>query len=141
MESSPNQPLEDLEGGARIDISEHKENPMDFALWKGAKPGEPFWPSPWGDGRPGWHIECSAMAGKYLGDTIDIHCGGQDLIFPHHENEIAQSECAHGVLPLQIIGCTMDTSMSTTGRCLNPLETSLLYGMLQKNSDMNRSVS
>ena len=91
------QPLEDLEAGARIDISEHKENPMDFALWKGAKPGEPFWPSPWGDGRPGWHIECSAMAGKYLGDTIDIHCGGQDLIFPHHENEIAQSECAHGV--------------------------------------------
>lgn len=91
------QPLEDLEAGARIDISEHKENPMDFALWKGVKPGEPSWPSPWGDGRPGWHIECSAMAGKYLGDTIDIHCGGQDLIFPHHENEIAQSECAHGV--------------------------------------------
>ena len=91
------QPLEDLEAGARIDVSEHKENPMDFALWKGVKPGEPFWPSPWGDGRPGWHIECSAMAGKYLGDTIDIHCGGQDLIFPHHENEIAQSECAHGV--------------------------------------------
>ncbi len=90
------QPLEDLEAGARIDVSEHKENPMDFALWKGVKPGEPFWPSPWGDGRPGWHIECSAMAGKYLGDTIDIHCGGQDLIFPHHENEIAQSECAHG---------------------------------------------
>lgn len=91
------QPLEDLEAGARIDVSEHKENPMDFALWKGVKPGEPSWPSPWGDGRPGWHIECSAMAGKYLGDTIDIHCGGQDLIFPHHENEIAQSECAHGV--------------------------------------------
>ena len=90
------QPLEDLEAGARIDVSEQKEDPMDFCLWKGAKPGEPHWPSPWGDGRPGWHIECSAMAGCYLGKTIDIHCGGQDLIFPHHENEIAQSECANG---------------------------------------------
>ncbi len=90
------QPLEDLEAGARIDISEQKENPMDFCLWKSAKEGEPFWPSPFGNGRPGWHIECSAMAGKYLGSTIDIHCGGQDLIFPHHENEIAQSECANG---------------------------------------------
>lgn len=90
------QPLEELEAGARIDISEIKENPMDFCLWKAAKPGEPFWDSPYGKGRPGWHIECSAMAGKYLGDTIDIHCGGQDLIFPHHENEIAQSECANG---------------------------------------------
>lgn len=89
-------PLEDLEAGARIDVSEQKENPMDFALWKNAKPGEPFWDSPWGKGRPGWHIECSAMAKNYLGDTIDIHCGGQDLIFPHHENEIAQSECATG---------------------------------------------
>ena len=69
---------------------------MDFCLWKSAKPGEPFWESPWGKGRPGWHIECSAMVNKYLGDTIDIHCGGQDLIFPHHENEIAQSECANG---------------------------------------------
>ncbi|MBQ2296037.1 MAG: cysteine--tRNA ligase [Clostridia bacterium] len=90
------QPLEDLEAGARIDIAEHKENPMDFALWKGAKPGEPSWPSPWGDGRPGWHIECSAMSQRYIGETIDIHCGGQDLIFPHHENEIAQSEAASG---------------------------------------------
>lgn len=90
------QPLEDLEAGARIDVSEIKEDPMDFCLWKGAKPGEPFWASPWGDGRPGWHIECSAMVGRYLGKTIDIHCGGQDLIFPHHENEIAQSECANG---------------------------------------------
>ena len=70
---------------------------MDFTLWKAAKPGEPFWPSPWGNGRPGWHLECSAMAKKILGDTIDLHCGGQDLIFPHHENEIAQSECANGV--------------------------------------------
>lgn len=91
------QPLDDLESGARIDISEIKENPMDFALWKSAKEGEPSWPSPWSDGRPGWHIECSTMAKKYLGDTIDIHCGGQDLIFPHHENEIAQSECENCV--------------------------------------------
>ena len=90
------QPLEDLEAGARIGVAEIKEDPMDFCLWKGAKPDEPFWDSPFGKGRPGWHIECSAMAGKYLGNTIDIHCGGLDLIFPHHENEIAQSECANG---------------------------------------------
>lgn len=91
------QPLEDLEAGARINIGELKKEPMDFALWKGAKPGEPSWDSPWGKGRPGWHIECSAMVRRYLGETIDIHCGGQDLIFPHHENEIAQSECCNGV--------------------------------------------
>lgn len=91
------QPLEDLEAGARITVGEVKENPMDFAVWKSAKPGEPMWEAPWGKGRPGWHIECSAMARRYLGDTIDIHCGGQDLIFPHHENEIAQSECCNGV--------------------------------------------
>ena len=90
------QPLEDLEAGARIDVTEIKEDPMDFCLWKGAKPGEPYWDSPWGKGRPGWHIECSAMACRYLGKTIDIHCGGLDLIFPHHENEIAQSEAANG---------------------------------------------
>ncbi len=90
------QPIEDLESGARIAVGEDKENPLDFALWKGAKEGEPYWDSPWGKGRPGWHIECSAMNRKYLGKTIDIHCGGQDLIFPHHENEIAQSECANG---------------------------------------------
>ena len=90
------QPLEDLEAGARISIGELKKEPMDFALWKNAKPGEPYWESPWGNGRPGWHIECSAMVHRYLGDTIDIHCGGQDLIFPHHENEIAQSECCNG---------------------------------------------
>ena len=90
------QPLEELQAGARIDVADFKENPMDFALWKGAKPGEPFWDSPWGQGRPGWHIECSAMSNRYLGKTIDIHCGGQDLIFPHHENEIAQSEAANG---------------------------------------------
>ncbi len=90
------QSLEDLEAGARVDINEGKKNPMDFALWKGKKPGEPSWDSPWGPGRPGWHIECSAMATKYLGVTIDVHSGGQDLIFPHHENEIAQSEGATG---------------------------------------------
>lgn len=90
------QPVDDLESGARIDVSEQKEDPLDFALWKAAKPGEPSWPSPWSEGRPGWHIECSAMARRYLGETIDIHCGGQDLIFPHHENEIAQSECCNG---------------------------------------------
>ncbi len=89
------QPLEDLESGARIDVNEDKQDPMDFALWKKQKPGEPAWESPWGMGRPGWHIECSAMANKYLGKTIDIHSGGQDLIFPHHENEIAQSEAAN----------------------------------------------
>ena len=91
------QPLEDLEAGARIMVGEVKREPMDFALWKAAKPGEPYWDSPWGKGRPGWHIECSAMVRRYLGETIDIHCGGQDLIFPHHENEIAQSECCNGV--------------------------------------------
>lgn len=90
------QPLEDLEAGARINIGELKKDPMDFALWKSAKPGEPYWESPWGQGRPGWHIECSAMNRRYLGNTIDIHCGGKDLIFPHHENEIAQSECCNG---------------------------------------------
>lgn len=92
-----NQTLDDLQSGARIKIDELKEDPLDFALWKSAKANEPFWESPWGRGRPGWHIECSAMAEKYLGKTIDIHCGGQDLIFPHHENEIAQSECCNGV--------------------------------------------
>ncbi|WRS26556.1 cysteine--tRNA ligase [Oscillospiraceae bacterium MB08-C2-2] len=90
------QPLDDLESGARISVNEQKEDALDFALWKSAKPGEPYWESPWGKGRPGWHIECSAMVKKFLGDTIDLHCGGQDLIFPHHENEIAQSECCTG---------------------------------------------
>ena len=90
-----NQKIEELELGARIDVSEIKKNPVDFALWKEKKDGEPFWESPWGQGRPGWHIECSAMAKKYLGDTFDIHGGGQDLVFPHHENEIAQSKCAY----------------------------------------------
>ena len=90
------QPLEELQAGARVGVAEIKESPMDFALWKSAKPGEPFWDSPWSKGRPGWHIECSAMSNRYLGKTIDIHCGGQDLTFPHHENEIAQSEGANG---------------------------------------------
>ena len=88
--------LEDMEAGARVDIDERKRNPFDFALWKSLKPGEPFWDSPWGKGRPGWHIECSAMSSAYLGETFDIHGGGKDLVFPHHENEIAQSEGAYG---------------------------------------------
>ena len=88
--------LEDLLAGARVDVEQAKRSPADFALWKAAKPGEVFWPSPWGNGRPGWHIECSAMANHCLGDTFDIHGGGPDLLFPHHENEIAQSECATG---------------------------------------------
>lgn len=89
-------PIEDLTAGARIDVNDQKENALDFALWKSAKAGEPYWESPWGNGRPGWHIECSAMSRHHVGNTLDIHCGGQDLIFPHHENEIAQSECATG---------------------------------------------
>ena len=88
--------IDDLISGARVEIGENKEDPLDFALWKASKPGEPAWDSPWGPGRPGWHIECSAMATKYLGDTLDFHGGGEDLIFPHHENELAQSECATG---------------------------------------------
>ena len=90
------QNLEDLEAGARVEPGEKKKDPLDFALWKAEKPGEPSWPSPWGKGRPGWHIECSAMSSKYLGDNIDIHSGGVDLMFPHHENEAAQSEAASG---------------------------------------------
>jgi cysteine--tRNA ligase len=93
--SLSNQKIDELEIGARVDIMEEKNNPLDFALWKRKKEGEPYWESPWGQGRPGWHIECSAMAKKYLGDTFDIHGGGQDLVFPHHENEIAQSRCAY----------------------------------------------
>jgi len=91
--------LEAMMAGARIEADEDKEHPMDFVLWKAAKPGEPSWPSPWGEGRPGWHIECSAMSLKYLGETLDIHGGGQDLVFPHHENEIAQSESFTGKKP------------------------------------------
>jgi len=88
--------LEDMQAGARIEVNEKKQHPMDFVLWKGSKPGEPKWDSPWGQGRPGWHIECSAMSRKYLGETFDIHGGGQDLVFPHHENEIAQSMGSSG---------------------------------------------
>lgn len=90
------QNLEDLESGARVSVDEQKEDPLDFALWKAQKPGEPAWDSPWGMGRPGWHIECSAMSTTYLGETFDIHCGGKDLLFPHHENEIAQTSGATG---------------------------------------------
>ena len=88
--------LDDMQAGARVDVDDRKQDPMDFALWKSAKPGEPAWDSPWGPGRPGWHIECSAMSRKYLGDQFDIHGGGQDLLFPHHENEIAQTGCVTG---------------------------------------------
>jgi cysteinyl-tRNA synthetase len=88
--------LEELQAGARVEVDERKRDPLDFALWKATKPGEPSWKSPWGDGRPGWHIECSAMAMQYLGETLDMHGGGEDLVFPHHENEIAQSEAATG---------------------------------------------
>jgi len=88
--------IDDLQSGARIEVGEHKEDPLDFSLWKRAKEGEPAWDSPWGKGRPGWHIECSVMSMKYLGETLDMHGGGQDLIFPHHENEIAQSEATSG---------------------------------------------
>ena len=91
--------LDGMQAGARVEVGERKEHPMDFVLWKGAKPGEPQWDSPWGPGRPGWHIECSAMSMRYLGPTLDIHGGGHDLIFPHHENEIAQSESATGEEP------------------------------------------
>lgn len=91
-----NKKLEDLEAGKRVAVEEQKEDEMDFVLWKPKKPGEPSWEAPWGEGRPGWHIECSVMAKRYLGEEIDIHAGGEDLIFPHHENEIAQSECANG---------------------------------------------
>jgi cysteinyl-tRNA synthetase len=88
--------LDEMQAGARVEVDEKKRNPLDFALWKASKPGEPFWESPWGKGRPGWHIECSVMSQKYLGDSFDIHGGGRDLIFPHHENEISQSEAATG---------------------------------------------
>ena len=91
--------LEGMQAGSRIEIDENKEHPMDFALWKGARPGEPSWESPWGPGRPGWHIECTSMSMTYLGESLDIHGGGQDLVFPHHENEIAQSEASTGIVP------------------------------------------
>jgi len=92
----PGRNLDDMLAGARVSVNENKANPMDFVLWKASKPGEPSWESPWGQGRPGWHIECSAMSNRYLGQSFDIHGGGKDLIFPHHENEIAQSEALFG---------------------------------------------
>ena len=94
--SSRARSMEDMEAGARIEVDPNKEDPLDFVLWKASKPGEPAWDSPWGPGRPGWHIECSAMSMQYLGETFDLHGGGQDLVFPHHENELAQSEAATG---------------------------------------------
>lgn len=104
-------------------MDSRKQDPMDFALWKSAKPGEPAWDSPWGKGRPGWHIECSAMSCKYLGEQFDIHGGGQDLIFPHHENEIAQTECVTGK-PMATTGCTTDLSPSIQKKCPNRWATS-----------------
>jgi len=95
MEICQKKNLDDLNAGSRVELDQNKKNPFDFVLWKKTKNNEPCWPSPWGDGRPGWHIECSAMSTKYLGKSFDIHGGGQDLIFPHHENEIAQSESCH----------------------------------------------
>jgi len=100
------QTIDQLKEGARISVDERKKDPVDFALWKSAKPGEPSWDSPWGKGRPGWHIECSAMTVTHLGTTFDIHAGGKDLIFPHHENEIAQSQGADGDGRLLATGCT-----------------------------------
>ena len=96
-----NKNIDELKAGARVEVSENKKNPEDFVLWKPSNKDEPSWDSPWGKGRPGWHLECSAMSKKYLGDTFDIHGGGRDLIFPHHENEIAQSRCANNFNSLQ----------------------------------------
>ena len=109
--------LDDLRAGERVTPGEQKREPLDFALWKAAKPGEPAWDSPWGKGRPGWHIECSAMSEKYLGETFDIHGGGLDLIFPHHENEIAQSEAAHRAAARARTGCTAASWSSRARRC------------------------
>jgi len=111
--------LEDMEAGARVDVDERKHNPFDFALWKASKPGEPEWNSPWGKGRPGWHIECSAMSSSLLGETIDIHGGGKDLIFPHHE----PSPRPHLTNPLSDTGFITGLSISTAKKCQNPWET------------------
>ena len=126
--------IDDLEAGARIEVDTTKKSPMDFVLWKPKKPGEPAWQSPWGEGRPGWHIECSVMAKKYLGDTIDIHAGGEDLIFPHHENEIAQSEAANGVqfakywLHNGFINVDNKKMSKSLGNGIDPLEVIDKYG-------------
>ena len=111
--------LDELESGARVEVNEQKRDPLDFTLWKAAKPGEPSWESPWGEGRPGWHIECSAMSLKYLGKTFDIHGGGTDLIFPHHENERAQS-CAFSGEGFARFGCTTGWCGFTRRKCRNP---------------------
>ena len=118
--------IDDLMVGARIEENEDKNDPLDFALWKAAKPGEPSWPSPWGEGRPGWHTECAAMVHRYLGTPIDIHGGGSDLAFPHHENECAQATCAwHQASPTP--GCTRACCWLTARRCPSRSETSLRW--------------
>ena len=109
--------LDELLAGARVEVDERKRDPRDFALWKRAKPGEPSWPSPWGPGRPGWHIECSAMAMQYLGETFDIHGGGEDLIFPHHEYEIAQSEARHRQALRALLAAQRHSSTWARRRC------------------------
>jgi len=138
--------IDDMEAGFRIDVDDRKEHPMDFALWKAAKPGEPSWPSPWGDGRPGWHIECSVMSHSCLGEQIDIHGGGNDLIFPHHENEIAQSEAMHGKQfatywmhngMMQLSGAKMSKSVGnlvTIDSFLKKYEASVLRMMILNSS-------
>ena len=117
------QPIEDLQAGARIDVNDVKEDPLDFALWKAAKPGEPYWDSPWGQGRPGWHIECSAMSNRYLGKTIDIHCGGEDLQFPTTRTR-SPSPRPPTAASSSTIGSTTASSTSTTRRCPSPWATS-----------------
>ena len=112
--------LDEMIAGARVEVAPYKKDPVDFVLWKPSKPDEPAWDSPWGRGRPGWHIECSAMAEKHLGQTFDIHGGGVDLIFPHHENEIAQSCSAHGTPHMAKIWCITAFSRSKARRCRNP---------------------
>lgn len=127
--------IDDLRSGNRdllVSGIDEKEDPLDFVLWKPKKEGEPSWPSPWGDGRPGWHLECSVMSKKYIGDVIDIHAGGEDLIFPHHENEIAQSEAAMAQ-NLQDTGCTTVSSRSTMRRCPSLLATSSQSGRLPRS--------
>ncbi len=138
--------IDDMEAGFRIDVDERKDHPMDFALWKAAKPNEPSWPSPWGNGRPGWHIECSVMSESCLGEQIDIHGGGNDLIFPHHENEIAQSEAMHGKQfatywmhngMMQLSGAKMSKSVGnlvTIDSFLEKYEASVLRMMILNSS-------
>jgi cysteinyl-tRNA synthetase len=119
--------LDGMMAGARIEVGQDKEHPLDFTLWKAAKPGEPQWQSPWGQGRPGWHIECTAMSLKYLGETLDIHGGGQDLIFPHHENEIAQSESFTGVTPF--VRCWLHNGLMQLGEEKMSKSTGKLVGI------------